>query len=196
MKLKVLFLAAAVAAFPFVYSVAAPEYRLHAAMQRATTPNPEHPSIVMLGDSHTEFVNWRALLSCGGVANAGVGGNTTAQMVERLPQVLAAAPRLVFLMAGTNDALQHVDPEVSRANIHSIAAFLAAHGILVAILPPPPLPSARREIAAITALATVAIPFADGDLLEDHVHLRRSAYAKWRDAIMPLVDKFCRPLPA
>jgi lysophospholipase L1-like esterase len=44
------------------------------------------------------------------VVNAGVGGNNSAQMLERLDRdVLARKPRVVLLMAGLNDAA-YVDP--------------------------------------------------------------------------------------
>lgn len=190
MKIKIAL--SAIAVGTSIWLVAMPELKLHAALQKTDSPNPEHPSIIMLGDSHTEFVNWRALVNCESIANSGVGGNTTAQMLARLPAVISASPRLVFLMAGTNDALQHIEPKVSRANIRAIEMGLISKDISVVVLAPPPLPSDRSAIAAISEVATIALPLSDSDLLEDHVHLRRSAYAKWRDVITPFVNKFCQ----
>lgn len=168
-----------------------PDIELWLAMKGAHGPQPENPSIIMLGDSHTAFVNWRLLEHCENIANFGVGGNNTSQILARLPDVLDKHPELVIVMAGTNDALQNIDPNVSRANLRSIETQLINRKISFAILNPPPLPSHRERIEAIAETASLTVPFSEDDLLADLIHLRRSAYAKWRDAIAPLVQKFC-----
>jgi hypothetical protein len=59
-----------------------PEVSLHNALQtKPLSENPKHPSIVMLGDSHTEFPNWAKLLNCNSVANFGVGGEWMSALV-------------------------------------------------------------------------------------------------------------------
>lgn len=168
-----------------------PEIKLHAAMRGAESPNPSQPTIVMLGDSHTTFVNWRMLMGCESIANFGVGGNTSAQMLGRLPQVVAANPRAVLVMVGTNDALQRIDPALTVANMREIESELTAHDITTVFLAPPPLPSRRAEIDAISDPKAIDLRITESDLLADQIHLKRSAYAKWRDAIAPIVRKFC-----
>lgn len=159
----------------------APTIELHRALQPTSEPNPLHPTIVMLGDSHTAFVNWRMLLHCPNIANDGVGGNTTAQILARLPSVIAQNPRLVILMAGTNDALQHIDASETSKNIQAIQADLSKNVINLETISPP----------LSVAPATIPVFFDSSDLLPDGVHLRRSGYAKWRDAVTPIVRRYC-----
>lgn len=158
---------------------------------RGGGPNPERPSIVMLGDSHTEFVNWRILLHCPNIANHGVGGNDTAQILQRLPEVIALNPRLVILMAGTNDARRYVPQADTVSNLQAIRRQVTERGIEYVSLTPPPLPSRGDSIMASVSAASMPVPFTEEDLLNDKIHLRRSGYAKWRDTIAPLARKFC-----
>lgn len=169
----------------------APEVKLHRALQETNEKNPTHPSIIMLGDSHTAFVNWRMLMNCPDIANFGVGGETTAQMLVRLPAVIEAAPRVVFIMAGTNDALQKIRADVTTENLKKIEDGLKAHSIVSRFLVPPPLSG-----HSIPTIGTVDAHITEGDLLADGIHLRRSAYAKWRDKIAPDVARFCKFSPA
>lgn len=180
-----------VAASVLGYAVAAPEIDLHSALQKSAVPNPAHPTIVMLGDSHTTVPNWPLLVKCPSVANFGVGGNTSAQMLRRLPSVIEAHPKVVFIMAGTNDAIQQIDPADTASNMRQMEAGLHAGGIEPVILSPPPLPGREENIKTLSDIATLKIPFTEADLLSDRIHLRRSGYAKWRDAIAPVVDRYC-----
>jgi lysophospholipase L1-like esterase len=179
-----------IAALILALVLAWPSIELHLAM-RGGGGNPERPSIVMLGDSHTEFVNWKILLRCQNIANHGVGGNDTAQILQRLPEVLALNPKLIILMAGTNDARRYVPPAETVANLQAIKRQVTERGIEYVSLTPPPLPSRGDSILASVAAASMPIQFSDSDLLDDKIHLRRSGYAKWRDAIAPIVRRFC-----
>jgi lysophospholipase L1-like esterase len=77
-------------------------YELHRALR------PLAPTIAFLGDSHTANQDWDLLLGCHDTANYGVGGETSAKIMVRLEQVIAAKPRFVIVMAGTNDAIENV----------------------------------------------------------------------------------------
>jgi lysophospholipase L1-like esterase len=169
---------------------AAPEIRLRMALHGPGS-NPERPSIVMLGDSHTNFVNWRVLTGCYGIANYGIGGDTTAQMLARLPDVLSHRPRLVIVMAGTNDARRYVPAHETIENLQTIKREAIERGIEYVVLTPPPLPSRGDAINAAISAASLSIPFTEADLLDDKIHLRPSGYAKWRDAIAPIVKRHC-----
>jgi GDSL-like Lipase/Acylhydrolase family len=160
-----------------------PEIRLRLALRGSTIPEPDHPSIIMLGDSHIQFVNWRLLEQCDGIANFGVGGNTTAQMLSRLPDALARKPKLIIVMGGTNDALQKIPADITVLNLSSIQQEVTKRGIEFASLAPPFL---HEGLAG-----SLRVQFTEDDLLADGVHLRRSGYAKIRDAISPLVRKYC-----
>lgn len=168
-----------------------PEAELVLALRGSPEHQPDQPSIIMLGDSHTEFVNWPLLLHCPSIANHGIGGNDTSQILARVPEIIAKKPRLVVLMAGTNDARRYVPPTQTRANLASIRASIEAAGIEFISLTPPPLPSRGDSVNVSISAATLAVPFTLDDLRPDQIHLRRSGYAKWRDAIAPTVQKYC-----
>jgi len=74
--------------------------------------------------------------------NRGIGGQTTPQMLVRLrPDVLAFKPKVVVLLAGTNDIAGNTGPTTDadiEQNIAAIAELSAAHGarvVLSSILP-------------------------------------------------------------
>jgi lysophospholipase L1-like esterase len=73
------------------------------------------------------------------VANRGVGGETTAAGLARLPEVLAEdRPGFVLIMEGTNDATHGVSPDVIVANLRAMIQLVKAHfavPILAMIIP-------------------------------------------------------------
>ncbi|MBN8526974.1 MAG: hypothetical protein J0M02_16695, partial [Planctomycetes bacterium] len=74
------------------------------------------------------------------VINAGIGGNTTTEMLARLQRdVLAHRPDLVVLMAGTNDCCNSAklaDPAVVAANYVALADAILPHARLLLATPP------------------------------------------------------------
>jgi lysophospholipase L1-like esterase len=77
--------------------------------------------LVFLGDSLTwgkyggSFVDRVAeLLSDHEIINAGVGGNTVINLLDRLDMVLQKAPDGIFVMVGGNDAISYSQPGVSE----------------------------------------------------------------------------------
>jgi lysophospholipase L1-like esterase len=48
-----------------------------------------------------------------------------------------------------------------------------------------------KTIEEISDAATLKVPFSSDDLAVDGIHLRRSGYVKWRDAIAPIVKDIC-----
>jgi hypothetical protein len=163
------------------------QIELHYALQpRADTPLPATVTIAMLGDSQTQIANWPMLLDCPNVANFGVAGQTSAQILARVDQVIAAKPKAAFIMAGTNDGA--TPPSVTIRNLADTKAALMRAGIYAIVINPPPL----RDHAVADIPADIRIDFDRDDLLKDGVHLRRSGYQKWRDGIAPVADTFCR----
>lgn len=74
--------------------------------------------------------------------NRGISGQTTAQMLVRFrPDVLALKPRLVVLLAGTNDIAGNTGPmsaEAIAGNLRSMVQLARAEGVAVvlcAVLP-------------------------------------------------------------
>ena len=74
------------------------------------------------------------------VINAGIGGNTTTEMLARVQgDVLDHRPDLVILMAGTNDCCNSAklaDPAVTAANYAALADAILPSARLVLVTPP------------------------------------------------------------
>lgn len=100
--------------------------------------------VVFMGDSITE--GWdrqrTGLFASSHHVNRGISGQTTAQMLLRFrPDVLALQPRLVVLLAGTNDIAGNtgkVSVEEIAGNLRSMIQLARAEGVAVvlcAVLP-------------------------------------------------------------
>lgn len=91
--------------------------------------------VVFLGDSITD--GWKLAEYFPGkpYINRGISGQTTPQMLVRLrPDVIAHKPKVVVILAGTNDIAGNTGPmtlESIQDNYASIAELLRAHGIRV-----------------------------------------------------------------
>ena len=99
--------------------------------------------VVFFGDSITEL--WRAAdreLFSGETLNRGISGQTTAQMLGRFRHdVIALQPRVVHVMAGTNDLAGNTGPTTLawiQANIRSMVDLARAHRIAVVLAAVPP----------------------------------------------------------
>ncbi len=88
-----------------------------AAHRKAGMPN---GAIVWMGDSLTEQGWWNYLSKEKGIVNLGIGGDHTLGMLARLPEILEASPRKIFLMAGVNDISDNRPIEVVAANIRKM----------------------------------------------------------------------------
>jgi acyl-CoA thioesterase I len=121
--------------------------------------------VVFFGDSITD--GWPIAESFAGkpYVNRGIGGQTTSQMLVRFQQdVVNLQPKVVMILAGTNDIAGNSGP-ISNANIEANFASLAdiahAHGIRVVFSSILPVHNytpksqdfyAQRPIARILAL--------------------------------------------
>ncbi len=74
------------------------------------------------------------------VVNEGVSGNTTADGLARLDEVLAYKPRVTIVEFGGNDGLRGLPIETTRANLDQIVMTLRAAGsaVLLAGMTLPP----------------------------------------------------------
>lgn len=70
--------------------------------------------------------------------NAGVHGEATGDMILRLDDVLERSPRLVVLLAGTNDIAQGTPLDATLRNVRRIVRRTRAQGseIVIATVPP------------------------------------------------------------
>lgn len=60
-------------------------------------------NIVFLGDSLTEWGNWKELLPDFDIKNYGIAGNKTYEVFNRLDNITEENPGKIFLMIGIND---------------------------------------------------------------------------------------------
>ncbi|MGT2424705.1 GDSL-type esterase/lipase family protein [Amnibacterium kyonggiense] len=101
-----------------------------------SAPAPSGP-LLLLGDSLTEAGPWEEAFPDREVVNAGVTGDTTADVSARLDDVVARRPGIVVLMAGTNESRRATVEQVVRG-LEDIL-FQLRHG----------LPDARLVVASV-----------------------------------------------
>lgn len=68
------------------------------------------------------------------VINEGVSGDTTADAIERIDDVLEHNPKLVIVFLGGNDALQKIDPSTTFKNLETIIDSFHGKGIGVVLV--------------------------------------------------------------
>jgi lysophospholipase L1-like esterase len=100
-----------------------------------TPPSPGENRVVFFGDSITDI--WKLDDSFPGkhYINRGIGGQTTSQMLVRFRQdVIELQPKVVVILAGTNDIAGNSGPitnEDIEANLASMAELAKAHGMRI-----------------------------------------------------------------
>lgn len=173
-------------------------------------------AVVFVGDSITE--GWRTLEADFAdlgvkVANRGIGGDTTPNLVWRLKEdVLSLQPRAIVLLIGTNDLGENTSPEQIAANIAEIHRRIraAAPKIPLALCLVMPraanntYPERIRALNALikqfaardggTTLCDTFTPLAQEDgsskpeaYNADRLHLNPTGYGIWRDTVKPIV---------
>ena len=93
-----------------------------------------HPTggAIFFGDSLTNLGDWSGDFQHE-VANFGVRGDETNDVLARTQKVIDRRPEIVFLMAGTNDALRHRDVDASAKTFAQIVTRLR-QGVPQAVL--------------------------------------------------------------
>jgi len=106
------------------------------------SPAPGEKRVVFMGDSITDGWNLSEYFPAKPYVNRGIGGQTTPQMLIRFrPDVIDLHPRLVVILAGTNDIGGNTGPmrlEDIENNIASMAELARVHDIgviLASVLP-------------------------------------------------------------
>ena len=102
-------------------------------------PAPDEKRVVFMGDSITD--NWGRrygkFFPGKPYVNRGIGGQTTPQMLIRFrPDVIALAPKVVVILAGTNDIAGNTEPttlEGIEDNLTSMAELAKVNGIRVVL---------------------------------------------------------------
>ena len=136
-----------------------------AARLGAPVLDPAFSRIIFLGDSITDGNTYpslvrQAIIEAGYkpepvAINAGVGGNTAAEMLARVDSdVLAYHPTLVTILAGANDTFHGVSPDSYAATIKAILDKIKPSGARVILLTPCILGPARAGGRALLSAYT------------------------------------------
>jgi lysophospholipase L1-like esterase len=84
----------------------------------------EEPLVVMFGDSLAQGGFWSEWFGAQ-VLNRGIGGDTSADALARVDEIIALRPSVVFVEFGTNDS-GVLPPEETARNVEKIVATLRA----------------------------------------------------------------------
>lgn len=94
-------------------------------------------TLVFMGDSITRDWPVRALFPNDAVHNAGIGGETTADMLARFDRdVIAHRPQAVHILGGINDIAENGGPvtvDAIAANLQAMIDRAGRHGVAVVI---------------------------------------------------------------
>ncbi len=132
------------------------------------------------------------------VINAGVPGETTADGLARLPEVLAAhRPRLLLLCLGGNDMLRRLDPARTAENLRAMVRLAKAEGVDVVLVgvPEPRLfsgaPAFYADIAGEFGLPYEGEAFnevlKDRGLKSDPIHANGEGYRRVAERLAGLL---------
>lgn len=173
--------------------------------------------IVFLGDSITEHQDWSVLLGISNVFNAGISGNTTDDILERLHGVTSLNPDRLFIMAGINDFFHGKSAEYVFANYEKIISEVKekSPSTLIYIQSTLPINNDLSRIGKVDAQKIVDLNeklktlsdsqkvfFIDlysyfcgidhklyGKYAKDGVHPVPEGYAVWRELLKPYITQ-------
>ena len=89
--------------------------------------------VVMLGDSLIDNAKWTDLFPLEEISNHGVGGDTTADILDRIELIYKAKPEKVFIMIGVNDLYKKNNIDDIQSNYKNIVNQLNENNIKVYI---------------------------------------------------------------
>lgn len=128
-------------------------------------PAPGEPRVVFFGDSITDAWSNPA---AGGFfpgrpyVNRGIGGQTTTQMLLRFRNdVVALQPRVVVILAGTNDVAANSGPtsfETIKGNLASMAELATVHRIKVVLASVLPVADDKKDESGLLRVQTATRP--------------------------------------
>ena len=100
-------------------------------------PASNEDRVVFMGDSITDIWHLDQFFPGKPYVNRGIGGQTTPQMLIRFrPDVIALAPRVVVILAGTNDISGNTGPMTLgeiEANLQTMCELARLHSIRVVL---------------------------------------------------------------
>ena len=130
----------------------------------AKTPAPtkDENRVVFMGDSITDFWKLNEYFPNQPYINRGISGQTTSQMLLRFrPDVIALKPKVVVILAGTNDISFNTGPitiEQIEGNIMSMVELARANNINVVLSSILPVSDYNKNKAGEPIVRTVQRP--------------------------------------
>jgi len=76
--------------------------------------------IIFLGNSITDIGEWSEIWQNKYVKNRGISSDNTFGVLARLPEVIAAKPRMIFIMIGINDIARNTPDAIIISNYNKI----------------------------------------------------------------------------
>ncbi|MDO5686123.1 MAG: GDSL-type esterase/lipase family protein [Neisseria sp.] len=170
--------------------------------------------VLALGDSLTEgygatrataYPAVLAQLTGWDVINGGVSGDTSADVLKRLPALLTQQPQLVLLGIGGNDFLRRVAESETRANIRNTLQAIRAANIPAVLIAEPHLTAAAlltgslsdhplyAELAAENDVPLLADAWSDvlsdKKLKSDQIHANAEGYRVFAEKLEKFLKK-------
>lgn len=167
------------------------------------------PPLILLGDSITAAGPWRQAFPQRMVVNAGIPGDTSADLLARLDSLPPLAGSTVVLMAGINDILQDRPAAAVADRLLAVRRGLlergAARVVVMATLPCEAARWGPRCLAAVAELNRCLLkPLPAADVLDlrpalsdagglrramgiDGLHLNEAAYRIWIQRLKAMV---------
>ena len=171
-----------------------------------------HAAVVFVGDSITEGGLWSEWLPGVDVINRGISGNTTQDILDRMPHIVSVKPDKLFLMIGVNDLNKRLGAAVALANYTKLFDLIDAQlphteVYIQSVLPVnalwplidnthiPTLNAALVRHADERGYQYIDLHFAfadaegalKSDLSNDGIHLLAPGYRLWRSKIVELL---------
>ncbi len=171
------------------------------------TALPAGSTVVALGDSltygygandETAYPTVLAELSKWNVVNAGVNGDTSADVLTRVNEITEQNPDLVLLGVGGNDVLQRIAPDTTRANIIATIDTLQSKNIDVVLIVEPHLSTSAlfgkasdnplyKDIAEAEGIPQYSdgwsTVLSDDALKSDKIHANAAGYRQFAEGL-------------
>lgn len=171
------------------------------------TALPAGSTVIALGDSltygygantETAYPTVLAELSKWRVINAGVNGDTSADVLTRVNEITEQNPDLVLLGVGGNDVLQRIAPDTTRANIIATIDTLQSKNIDVVLIAEPYLSTSTlfgkasdnplyEDIAESEGIPLYSdgwsIVLSDDALKSDRIHANAAGYRQFAEGL-------------
>lgn len=179
-------------------------------------PISEKPTL-LIGDSLTDGAEWSTLFGDAHLLNFGISGETSAGVINRLPEIVKRQPRKIFLMVGINDLARNISVDSLSSNIRLIVNYLKHYSSATEIIIQSLLPvnsafktfsghtDKKGSIVKLNVLlakeaAVMGYTFLDlhssfkdekgmlkSELTNDGLHLKGAGYALWKHLIYSYV---------